>query len=346
MAINLLTAPTPAAPVSVADYVAQNELIEAGFLNGQNKINFDSDLILQGSIFQIGGAVYRADNDTAITGVASDYVKIVPAGATATAEYVSSLTGVTWDPAYNGYYDVGGNLYIFNEGKAMYSGEVASVFSRYLAQEKSGDVYVGRDLYVKRDLIVIDDLHVTDDADIDGDLNVDGGVVIDGTASITGILATTAVAALNGGATIPAGKDLSVGRDLAVGDDLTVTDDISIGGDLLCSNTGAFTGSLSTDNRLHVANGINISVALMFENQSANYLFDQIKAFLPAVSDTLRISGILYRISLSRTYHVYGAKRESATEIDFYTWVSGVGAGTHRITDGDSTTLYDAMLIF
>lgn len=178
MALVLLTEITPVAPASLADYVAQNELLEASFLHGQDKINFDSDLILEGSIFNIGGSVYRADADTAITGVASDYVKITPAGATASAAYVSNLTGVTWNSAYNGYYDVGGNLYLFDEGKALYNAQIATVFGRYAMQQKSGDVYCGRDLYLKR--------HLTISGNIVGNALISGLSTIGGTLGVTG----------------------------------------------------------------------------------------------------------------------------------------------------------------
>ncbi len=59
---------------------------------------------------------------------------------------MANLAGVTWNAAYNGYYDVSGNLYIFNEGKAVQAGEIASVFSRFLMQEENGDINPGNDI--------------------------------------------------------------------------------------------------------------------------------------------------------------------------------------------------------
>ncbi len=76
---------------------------------------FSSDIVPQGAMIQIGGVIYKGTSDTAITGSASSYVKITPSGATASASYVSSLSGVTWNPSYNGYYDGSGNLYISPE---------------------------------------------------------------------------------------------------------------------------------------------------------------------------------------------------------------------------------------
>lgn len=203
MAINLLTAITPVAPASLADYVAQNDKIETSYLNGQNKIPFASDLILQGSVFNIGGSIYRADSDTAITGVASDYVKITPAGATASAAYVTDLTGVTWNQAYNGYYDIGGNLYIFDEGKAMYAGEIAAVVGRYVMQQRTGDVYVPRDAYVKRDLAVGDDLAVTDDLTVGDDAAVGGKLTVTETLGVTGAATVGGTLGVTGALTAP-----------------------------------------------------------------------------------------------------------------------------------------------
>lgn len=149
MALNLITAPTPVAPAGLADYVAQNNLLEAGFLNTELPLRVISGNIPESAVLHVAGAIYRADADTAIgpTG-ATDYVKITPAGATASADYVADLTGVTWHADYSGYYDVGGNLYIFDEGKAVNAGEIATVFGRFLMQESNGDVNIGGDLSV------------------------------------------------------------------------------------------------------------------------------------------------------------------------------------------------------
>lgn len=142
MALNLITAPTPSAPSGLADYVAQNNLLEAGFLNINSPLQVISGNIPESAVFQIGGAIYRADSDTAISGVASDYVKITPSGATASAAYVANLTGVSWNSDYNGYYDVSGNLYIFHEGLALVAGEISTVFGRYAMQLANGDTPV------------------------------------------------------------------------------------------------------------------------------------------------------------------------------------------------------------
>lgn len=155
MAINQVT--YPANLTAQSDFSDHGELIETRYLDSVNKPIWDiSGNIPQGAIFQIGGDVYRADSDTAITGTASDYVKITPDGlGAADAAYVADLTGVTWNAQYNGYYDASGNLYVFDEGKALADGEIASVFGRYLMQRADGSVSVGNDLSVAGDADVV-----------------------------------------------------------------------------------------------------------------------------------------------------------------------------------------------
>jgi len=66
-------------------------------------------------MFNVGGVVYVADADTAISGTDSGVIKITPAGATASASYVSTFTGIAWNDAYRGYYDISGNFYFIDE---------------------------------------------------------------------------------------------------------------------------------------------------------------------------------------------------------------------------------------
>ena len=125
MAIDLLANPTATAPTALADYQA---ILTQLVANGQA---FTGRLIVQGSnikagtVILIGGVLYKATTDTAITGTASSYVKITPSGATASAAFVANLTGVTWNDAYGGYYDGSGNLHVFDEGLAVHSGAIA-----------------------------------------------------------------------------------------------------------------------------------------------------------------------------------------------------------------------------
>ena len=167
----------PANLTTQADFSQHSELIETRFLDQVTPpLQVVAGVIPQGVVLQIGGAVYRSDSDTTITGTPSDYVRVTPDGATATAAYVSTLAGVSWAKQYAGYYDGSDNLYLFDEGKALAAGDIASVFGRYLAQQENGDVRVGRDLSVGNDLTVTDgatvnDLTVTDDATVGGTLN-------------------------------------------------------------------------------------------------------------------------------------------------------------------------------
>ena len=156
----------PANLTTQADFSQHSELIETRFLDQVTPpLQVVAGVIPQGVVLQIGGAVYRSDSDTTITGTPSDYVRVTPDGATATAAYVSTLAGVSWAKQYAGYYDGSDNLYLFDEGKALAAGDIASVFGRYLAQQENGDVRVGRDLSVGNDLTV------TGGATVGGTLN-------------------------------------------------------------------------------------------------------------------------------------------------------------------------------
>lgn len=146
MAINRVD--YPANLTDQADFSAHGELIETRFLDQSYAPQFVvAGEIPQGVVLQIGGVVYRADSDTAITGAASDYVRIVPDGATATAEYVANLSGVTWNTQYNGYYDTSGNLYVFDEGVAVYNGELSLTEGRSAGRTRSGHIYA-KNMYV------------------------------------------------------------------------------------------------------------------------------------------------------------------------------------------------------
>lgn len=124
MAINLITAPS-AVPAAVADYEQQNALIAALALAAQGAARVVGSNIVKGAVFLVGGSVYLAATDTAISGAASDYVKLTITGTTLVPSYVADLTGVTWSSTWNGYYDAGGNLYEFDELKAIFAAQIA-----------------------------------------------------------------------------------------------------------------------------------------------------------------------------------------------------------------------------
>jgi len=122
-----------ALPAEQNDYVKQNNLIETGFLQVNKPIWEDAaNNIVQGAVFQVGGTVYYCTAATAIGGGASNYIKLTPSGdgSTLAPTYVVDLTGVTWDSAYNGYYDVSGNAYVFDELVAIDDGELAAANTR------------------------------------------------------------------------------------------------------------------------------------------------------------------------------------------------------------------------
>lgn len=115
-------------PAGGTDYQAQNDLLFAHglALMGTSPVDFTNTRIPQGAAFNIGGVWYRCTANESITGTPSKYVKVTPAGATASAAFVANLTGVTWSVTYNGYYDGSGNLYLFDEARAVYDGAVTA----------------------------------------------------------------------------------------------------------------------------------------------------------------------------------------------------------------------------
>lgn len=119
-----------ALPTVQDDYVRQNNILAAGFMNVNKPVWEDAaNNIVQGAIFQVGGTVYHANAATAIGGAPSDYIKLTPSGdgSSLTPAYVANLAGVTWNSTYNGYYDVGGNAYIFDELVALQAGQIAVI---------------------------------------------------------------------------------------------------------------------------------------------------------------------------------------------------------------------------
>ena len=125
MALNRVDFPN-VNPVDLTDWAKMIDLIEALSLKINVPVDYDfsSNTIKKGTVIMIGGTIYLADSDTAITGTPSDFVKITPSGAIAAAAYVASLSGVTWNDTYNFYEDVSNNAYIFDETKVVAAGTV------------------------------------------------------------------------------------------------------------------------------------------------------------------------------------------------------------------------------
>jgi len=129
MSLDRVSVVTPTAPVAITDYQAIIAQLEARLDAFTGREIVDGSTIREGTIIVVGGVAYKATTDTSITGSASNYVKITPAGATASAAFVANLTGVSWSNAYGGYYDVGGNLHIFDEARAKNEGVISSVYT-------------------------------------------------------------------------------------------------------------------------------------------------------------------------------------------------------------------------
>jgi len=131
MALTRVSLPNPA-PIDGADYtaiLAQIASLAKAFTD-QEVVN--GSTIKSGAVILVGGILYLSGTDTTITGTPSNYVKITPAGASALASFVASLSGVTWNPDHGGYYDGGApdSLYIFDEALAYQAGAVTELHTQ------------------------------------------------------------------------------------------------------------------------------------------------------------------------------------------------------------------------
>lgn len=130
MAINKLYSPTDP-PTANTDWTRMKAIVDALALQNEQPLRVVGSNVVKGALFYIGGTFYLADSDTAISGTASNYVKITPSGdgSTCSASFVSSLTGVTWSATYLGYYDSGSpaSFYVFDEGKAFTAGQISAI---------------------------------------------------------------------------------------------------------------------------------------------------------------------------------------------------------------------------
>lgn len=142
-----------ALPQTTSDYQQQNALTAALMLGLQLPVKISGGNVLSGSLFYVGGTLYKVTSDTAITGVSSDYVKFTPSedGASLAAAYVASLAGVTWNSVYKGYYDASGNLYVWDfaglnlEKTTTYENKESERFSKQIIDwidENIGNRYI------------------------------------------------------------------------------------------------------------------------------------------------------------------------------------------------------------
>lgn len=128
MALVLIDGPDNA-PSTAADWDKVNDVLQTIGLDISKPTRIKDGYIHRGSVLFFAGAWYVADSDTEITGVASDYVKLVNTAGVVTAEYVSELVDVTFNRTWNGWYDPDGNMFIFDEVKAFGIGDTTELGS-------------------------------------------------------------------------------------------------------------------------------------------------------------------------------------------------------------------------
>lgn len=123
MALVLINGPDNA-PSTAADWDKINDVFQTIGLDINSPLRVSGSNILRGSVIFFAGAWYVADADTAITGSTTPYVRLTNTSGTVTAAFVSSLSGVTFNRTWNGWYDSSLRLYLFDEIKAYSAGAV------------------------------------------------------------------------------------------------------------------------------------------------------------------------------------------------------------------------------
>lgn len=111
MAINKIVAPLATSPNVFAAPVINH--LNAHAINVNPIIKIANGYVKKGAMFCIGGELFAADADTAILGsnTLAIAVRFDVSGTTATATYVDSVSGLTWNGAYHGWYDGSGYYY-------------------------------------------------------------------------------------------------------------------------------------------------------------------------------------------------------------------------------------------
>lgn len=125
MAINLFTAPLATSPAVFASPVVSELALLVRNIDHQNRFKYG--FVRKGAMFNIGGSLFVADSDTAISGTYSGFIKLTVSGTTATASYVSGSPSVTWDDENNGYYDGSGNYYAFDDSGVTVISNISTV---------------------------------------------------------------------------------------------------------------------------------------------------------------------------------------------------------------------------
>ncbi len=120
--------PEPQAPEGDIDYQRQLALIKTMLDVADPGQPVEGLTIPLNTVFVLQGVTFRADSDTEITGTKTAYIKLTISDdfQTATASFVGDLRGnnVAWNPAYAGYYDPAGSLYIFDESYALFDKQI------------------------------------------------------------------------------------------------------------------------------------------------------------------------------------------------------------------------------
>lgn len=127
MAFTLISAPD-SVPTSTADWAKINNVLLTIGMALLSPARISGGNVIRGSVVHFAGAWYVTDSDTAISGTASNYVKLTNTAGTVTASYSANLTGVSWNKTWNGYYNAGGEYFIFDVMKARGAGLISDTY--------------------------------------------------------------------------------------------------------------------------------------------------------------------------------------------------------------------------
>jgi len=114
MALVLIPSPSDT-PATTADWYKVNGVLQSIGLGIGGGTRVLGSIVPRGAVLFFAGAWYVADSDTAITGTASQYVKITNTAGVIAPSFVENITGVTWNKTWQGWYDADGNMYLFDE---------------------------------------------------------------------------------------------------------------------------------------------------------------------------------------------------------------------------------------
>ena len=114
MAINKIDAGLKDGPLVFAQPVLNQ--LQALVIDVNHGDRISDTYVLQGALFCVGGSLYCADSDTAITGTRalSTAVKFTVSGDTLVPSYADVLkSDLTWKGSWQGYYDDDDNYYYY-----------------------------------------------------------------------------------------------------------------------------------------------------------------------------------------------------------------------------------------